>query len=116
MPKVQRYLNEKGFSLIELMTVVIIISILILIAVPVYKYTKANSQEKACQANQRIVEGAVVMWAGAESGREVTATKPTWDDLKPYWKGEPQPVCPLDKDSFELRNGQVTCPNGHPHY
>jgi prepilin-type N-terminal cleavage/methylation domain-containing protein len=51
--------NEKGFTLIELMVVVLIIGILVAIAVPVFVNTSNKSKTRACQANLRTLDGAI---------------------------------------------------------
>ncbi len=114
MQDVRMGLNEKGFTLIEIMVVVIIISILIMIAIPVYNITRANAQEKTCQANQRIVEGAAVMWYMAAPGRDMANV--TLGNLEPYWQSEVAPLCPLGNRQYRLDAGRVSCPYDHPHY
>ena len=51
--------RDEGFTLVELMVVVLIIGILVAIAVPVFLNASANAQAKSCQANQRTINGAV---------------------------------------------------------
>ena len=51
--------NEKGFTLIEMMIVLLIISVLILIAIPnVTKHSK-SIDEKGCAAYIKMVQGQV---------------------------------------------------------
>ena len=51
--------KDEGFTLVELMVVVLIIGILVAIAVPVFLNASANAQAKSCQANQRTIVGAI---------------------------------------------------------
>ncbi len=51
--------NSKGFTLIEIMTVVLVMGILLALAVPnIIKY-RATSRAKACQVNLRSILAAV---------------------------------------------------------
>lgn len=47
--------TKKGFSLVELMIVVVIMAILIAVAVPIYNAVTANARAKTCIDNQRTL-------------------------------------------------------------
>jgi prepilin-type N-terminal cleavage/methylation domain-containing protein len=84
---------ERGFTLVEIMIVVLIIGILLAIAVPNFVRARESSRTKACVANLKQIEAAKEQWAmDTRAGSDAT---PNWSDLvgpNNYMKA--QPVCP----------------------
>lgn len=89
--------KNKGFTLVEIMIVVLIIGILMAIAVPNFISARTRSQTNTCIANLKQIESAKEQWAmvnkkGATdkpSNAELTGDATT-GFLKTY------PSCPTD--------------------
>ncbi|MDI6716557.1 MAG: type II secretion system protein [Actinomycetota bacterium] len=112
--------NEKGFTLIELMVVILIIGILVAIAVPVFNSARQSAYDRTCQANLRILDGAVETWKAANptSPYPKNMTELEAALVPDYVKSIP--VCPMDGDSYTVTGDgntapSITCPNEH-HY
>ena len=88
--------NEKGFTLVELMVVVVIIGVLVAIAVPIYNAVTDRAEASACQANQRTLDGAVMQWS-TEDGATGT---PDASDLAPYIV---MPTCPTNDTAYVIQ-------------
>lgn len=53
--------NERGFTIMELLVVIVIIGVLAAIGVPAYQNMTTRARETACQANRRTLQTAVGM-------------------------------------------------------
>lgn len=68
--------DEKGFTLIELMVVVLIIAILIAIAIPTFLGARSRAQDRAAQSNLRNgVTAAKTIFSDAQDYALATATE-----------------------------------------
>ncbi|SDM86825.1 competence protein ComGC [Psychrobacillus sp. OK028] len=83
--------NNRGFTLIEMMIVLLIISVLILISIPNVTKHSASIDDKSCKAFVKMVEGQVAAYKIEHK------TIPTLEEL--------------ETDGF-LPENDTSCPNG----
>jgi type II secretion system protein G len=88
--------NNKGFTLVELMVVVVIIGILVAIAVPVYNASQARAKKNACEANIRILKSAIQQYY-----LDTETALTNLDGLVPNYL-ESIPKCPVDESAYVL--------------
>ena len=100
--------NEKGFTLVELMVVIVIIGVLVAIAVPIYNSVTAGARESAYEANERILKGAAAMYFAENGPVDGSITKDT-NHLDPYLESWPEN--PLGTGDFVVtinEDGNIT--------
>lgn len=85
-------LNSKspGFTLLEMVLVILIIGILFGIAIPSFLNARDRSQARACVSNLRHIQDAKERWAMEHN--KVDTSEPSASDLSVYLKSFP--VCP----------------------
>ena len=110
--RMQRTAGQKGFTLVELMVVVIIIGILIAIAVPVYNSTQEKARAAACKSNQRMIESAITQWVVEDPENNLISNITAADDarLNPFFSAGAPPTCPAGGAyTIPAADGVVEC-------
>lgn len=87
-----------GFTLIEIMIVVLIIAILLAIAIPNFLRARESSRAKSCTGNLRQIETAKEQWA-MDNRKSATDTPTAANLVDEYMKGpstDTLPDCPAN--------------------
>jgi len=109
--------GNKGFTLAELMIVIVIIGILTAIAIPVYNISKAKAEASACQANLRMIDSAIQQYMFNNNITEGLGNDFSLDeDLKEYFS-DGVPKCPSGGTyNVNKTAGYVTCDKENHNY
>ncbi len=119
----RKMMNKKGFSLVELMIVVVIMGILIAVAIPLYGAITENAEKKTCLANQTVIHEMFAKYCLMEDGKTSFTLLPNGeyntkeknaddidDDFFQFFEDGELPGCSLEGHYFVIK------PNGNQDY
>lgn len=108
----RKLMSKKGFTLVELMIVVVILGILVAVAVPIFNSVTKNARKKSCQANMRVIKGNLEQYqtTGGDDGGEVVFADATTDmqsskpaALMKLFDGGKFPTCPTEDAEYTIQ-------------
>jgi len=128
----RKMMNKKGFTLVELMIVVVILGILVAIAVPIYSAVTKNAKRKACQGDIRIIRSnlaSYIMTGGTDGAMLTTAPSNIYNEANfaKMFDNNVVPQCPNAKANYvvtfktdDITKFTIACPatdeNGCPNF
>ena len=93
----RKMMNKKGFSLVELMIVVVIMGILIAVAIPLYGAITDNANAKTCGNNVKVIKNTCANYFSSYEQDPI----PSKDALADMMEEGAIPYCPLDSDKTD---------------
>lgn len=110
--------SSSGFTLMEIMIVVLIIGVLLNIAMPAFIHTRDEGQARACSSNLKRISSAKEQYALANNLAGDSPHAFTWTELNTYIRGN-RPACPAGVSgqttyAFNTVGTPPTCPYGGP--
>ncbi len=101
----RKLMSKKGFTLVELMIVIVIMGILVAVAIPVYGAVTKNAETKTCKSNMSSIKSTASTWqmtGGTDGGQIVLPASTDISAEASFTKsfdGGVLPKCPVAKDA-----------------
>jgi len=98
--------DERGFTLMELTFVIIILAILVLLVIGTYEASTTLAEKVTCESNLRSIRAAVAMYHSSND-----SYPDALDDLSPSYVTGRGLRCPTTEApySYDASTGRVTC-------
>ena len=103
--------KETGFTLIEIMLVVILISILAAIVIPRYTVSTKRAKVQSCEMNRSIINKSVEMYFFVEATWPLDSLSDIRTNVNYFPDGVP--TCPVDLTSYTLAPSPLKRVTGH---
>lgn len=100
--------REEGFTLVEMLVALLIISILLGIAIASFSFSVSSSKQTACRANLRILREAITVYETRNGHKPATLYELVPDYIDRGFAFR----CPysLEEYSYDADSGRVSCP------
>ena len=101
-----RHLRSAGFTLTEVMYVVLIIGLLVAIIIPNFLKSRATAQKNSCIANLKAIDSAVQQWALDNKKVSTSTYALTSTSVLMYLRNSQLPMCPAGGTYKAAKNTQ----------